>query len=326
MNNNPNRDEHSRRNPAGELHAQFRATRADFERQLEAKRLQFEKTNERIKQKSGRNLLGAIGIGVFLGAILLLSLLVNKELFMLFAAVLLGTSAVELATALRAMGRRVPRIPSGATAVAAVPAAYYGGILAALIVVILGILITTLWRRVEIARGVHAIADVSLRKDFLAAAFVQGYVTVLGSFAVALVAAPNGQWWALAFLIIVASVDTGAYVSGLNFGKHLMAPTISPKKTWEGFAGAAIAAIIAAIVLSVLMLNQPWWFGFILGPILLITATAGDLGESHIKRTIGVKDMSTWLAGHGGFLDRLDSILPSALMTYLIYILVVHGV
>lgn len=324
MNENPNRDEHSRRNPAGELHAQFRATRADFERQLEARRMQFEKTNERIKAKSGRNLLGAIGIGIVLGGLLLLSLLVNKDLFMLFAAVLLGISAVELATALQAMGRRVPRIPTGITAVAAVPAAYFAGIGAALLVAVAGVGIVTLWRLVEIKRDYHATADVSVRKDFLAAAFVQAYVTVLGSFAVALVAKPNGQWWTLAFLIIVVSVDTGAYVSGLNFGKHPMAPKISPKKTWEGFAGAALAAIIAATLLSIFMIGQPWWFGLVLGPILLVTATLGDLGESHIKRTIGVKDMSSWLAGHGGFLDRLDSILPSALVTFVIYSLVVH--
>ena len=324
MNENPNRDEHSRRNPAGELHAQFRATRADFERQLEARRMQFEKTNERIKAKSGRNLLGAIGIGIVLGGLLLLSLLVNKDLFMLFAAVLLGISAVELATALQAMGRRVPRIPTAIATVLAVPAAYFFGIGAALLVALVGAVVVTLWRWVEIKRNYHATADVSLRKDFLAAAFVQAYVTVLGSFAVALVAMPNGQWWTLAFLIIVVSVDTGAYVSGLNFGKHPMAPKISPKKTWEGFAGAALAAIIAATILSIFMIGQPWWFGLILGPIILITATVGDLGESHIKRTIGVKDMSSWLAGHGGFLDRLDSILPSALVTFVIYSLVVH--
>lgn len=324
MNENPNRDEHSRRNPAGELHAQFRATRADFERQLEARRMQFEKTNERIKAKSGRNLLGAIGIGVVLGALLLLSLLVNKELFMLFAAVLLGISSVELATALQAMGRRVPRIPTGIVAVGAVPIAYYFGVLAALGFAVVGVVVVVLWRWVDIKRGYHATADVSLFKDAQAAAFVQAYVTGLGSFAVALVAMPNGQWWTLAFLIMVVSVDTGAYVSGLNFGKHPMAPKISPKKTWEGFAGAGLAAIIAGILLSIFMIGQPWWFGLIMGPIILVTATLGDLGESHIKRTIGVKDMSSWLAGHGGFLDRLDSILPSALVTYLIYILVVH--
>lgn len=324
MNENSQRDEDSKRNPAGELHAQFRATRADFERQLEARRLQFEKTNERIKQKSGRNLLGAIGIGFLLGGLLLLSLLLNKELFMLFSAVLLGIASVELAIALHAMGRRVPRIPTAMTTVAAIPVAYYFGILPAIGVAIVGVGLVTLWRYVEIKRGYHAIADVNLAKDALAATFVQAYVTVLGSFSVALVAQPDGQWWALAFTIIVVSVDTGAYASGLNFGKHLMAPKISPKKTWEGFAGAGLAAIIAAVLLSIFMLGQPWWFGLILGPIILVTATLGDLGESHIKRTIGVKDMSSWLAGHGGFLDRLDSILPSALVTFLIYILVVR--
>ena len=243
---------------------------------------------------------------------------------MLFAAVLLGISAVELATALHAMGRRVPRIPTAVATVLAVPAAYFYGIGAALLVALGGAVVVTLWRFIEIKRDYHATADVSLRKDFLAAVFVQAYVTVLGSFAVALVAKPDGQWWTLAFLIIVVSVDTGAYVSGLNFGKHPMAPKISPKKTWEGFAGAALSAIIAATLLSIFMIGQPWWFGLILGPIILVTATLGDLGESHIKRTIGVKDMSSWLAGHGGFLDRLDSILPSALVTFVIYSLVVH--
>jgi phosphatidate cytidylyltransferase len=222
------------------------------------------------------------------------------------------------------MGRRVPRIPTAITTVAAVPVAYFFGIFAALGAAAVGVFFVTAWRLIEIKRGYHATADVSLRKDFLAAAFVQAYVTALGSFAVALVAKPEGQWWTLAFLIIVVSVDTGAYASGLNFGKHLMAPKISPKKTWEGFAGAALAAIIAAVLLSIFMIGQPWWFGLIMGPILLVTATLGDLGESHIKRTIGVKDMSSWLAGHGGFLDRLDSILPSALVTFIIYSLVVR--
>jgi phosphatidate cytidylyltransferase len=320
MNDHPQKDPGSRRDPAGELYAQLRATRADFERQLESRKQQFDEANEKIKAKSGRNLLGAIGIGVFLGALLLLSLLVTKELFMLFAGVLVGISSVELANALRVMGRTVPRVPTAVTAVAAIPAAYFVGVLGAVAVVFVGLVVIVAWRAVSIKRS--SLTDLSLTKDALAAAFVQGYVTLLASFAVALVALPEGQWWTLAFLIIVVSVDVGAYASGLNFGKHLMAPTISPKKTWEGFAGAALAAIIAAVLLSVFMLNQPWWLGLILGPLLLISATAGDLFESHMKRTIGIKDMSTWLAGHGGFLDRLDSILPSALVMFVMYFLV----
>ena len=126
-----------------------------------------------------------------------------------------------------------------------------------------------------------------------------------------LTGSPGGQWWTLAAIVIVVVTDIGAYASGLNFGKHLMAPTISPKKTWEGFAGAVVAAVIAGLLLSWLMLaraalggrvprHRSWRW----------SATMGDLAESLIKRDLGVKDMSTWLPGHGGFLDRLDSILP----------------
>jgi phosphatidate cytidylyltransferase len=91
-----------------------------------------------------------------------------------------------------------------------------------------------------------------------------------------------------------------------------MAPRISPKKTWEGFAGAAVVAVTAAILLGVFLLGVPLWAGALLGVAVLASATVGDLGESMIKRDLGIKDMSSWLPGHGGVLDRLDSILPSA--------------
>lgn len=322
MTDQPERDDQSRRNLAGELHAQMRATRAEFERRFEDSKQQFDRVNERIQARTGRNLIGAISVGVLLGAVLLASLLLNKVLFILFAMVLLGVSSFELSTALRHMGRRVPRTPSVITTLAAVLVAYYLGMVWVIATLLIGVGFTMLWRWVEVQRGTHAADDDNLRKDLLAAGFVQLYVSLLGSFCVSLVSMPSGQWWALAFLITVVSVDVGAYVSGLNFGKHPMAPKISPKKTWEGFAGAGVFAVTAGILLSVFMLGQPWWFGIIFGVILLITATLGDLGESHIKRTIGIKDMSSWLAGHGGFLDRLDSILPSSVVAYLLYVIV----
>ena len=322
MSESPQRDEHSRRNPAGELHAQMRATRADIERQLEAKRVQFEELEERIQEKTGRNLIGAIVVGVFLGGLVLVSLLLIKELFMVFAAIMLGISAFELATAMLHMGRRIPRTPTVITSLVAVPVAYYFGIVPVFGVVVVGIALTAFWRYYEVRTGHRPTDNSGLKGDIAGAALVQTYVTLLGSFAVALVAKPDGQWWTLAFLITVVSVDTGAYISGLNFGKHLMAPKISPKKTWEGFAGAGLFAMVAGILLSIFMLGQPWWFGVIFGVLILISATLGDLGESQLKRRIGVKDMSSWLAGHGGFLDRLDSILPSAVVTFLLYSLV----
>ena len=108
------------------------------------------------------------------------------------------------------------------------------------------------------------------------------------------------------------AADTGAYASGLAFGSHPMAPRISPKKTWEGFAGGAVATTIAAVLYALFALHTPWWVGVIFGVVILGCATVGDLGESMIKRDLGIKDMSSWLPGHGGVLDRLDSILPSA--------------
>ena len=117
----------------------------------------------------------------------------------------------------------------------------------------------------------------------------------------------GGEWWVLAFIVIVIAADTGAYASGLTFGKHPMAPRISPKKTWEGFAGAALAALVAGLLLGLFMLGIPWWVGLIFGVVILLAATIGDLAESMIKRDLGIKDMSSWLPGHGGVLDRLDS-------------------
>jgi phosphatidate cytidylyltransferase len=157
--------------------------------------------------------------------------------------------------------------------------------------------------------------------DVLTAGFIQLYVPFLTSLCLILLRQEGGEWWVLAFIIIVVAADTGAYAAGLAFGRHPMAPRISPKKTWEGFGGAALAALIAGVLLSMFMLGLPWWAGLVLGAVILGTATAGDLGESMIKRDLGIKDMSSWLPGHGGVLDRLDSILPSAVAALALYYL-----
>jgi len=151
--------------------------------------------------------------------------------------------------------------------------------------------------------------------------FVLSYVPLLAGFSVVMTAQPGGEWWVLAYLIVVITIDTGAYASGVLFGKHPMAPRISPKKTWEGFAGSVVAAMIAGILLAVLMIGTDWWVGLVLALTLVGVATLGDLTESLIKRDLGIKDISTWLPGHGGFLDRLDSILPSTIAAYVIFTL-----
>jgi phosphatidate cytidylyltransferase len=302
-----------------EFRAQVQARKADLERQFEASKAQFDQAQEKIRARTGRNLILAIIIGLAFGGALLLSLLVIKELFMLFAVVLTGFAAYELAQALRKGEYDVPRIATVAAAVVAVPIAYYGGAGGQLLAVLGGILIVTVWRLVEQAVPSRRRGAASVVRDLAAGAFVQGYVTFLATFTVVLTAAEGGQWWTLAFIVIAVAADVGAYAFGLMFGKHKMAPVISPKKTWEGFAGGAGASLAAGVLLSLFMLQNTWWFGLIFGAAIFLTATLGDLVESLIKRDIGIKDMSSWLPGHGGFLDRLDSILPSAAVAFVAF-------
>ena len=300
----------------GEFRAQMHQARVDLERQLETSRAQFDQAQERINARTGRNLLVAIVIGVVFGGSLLLSLLVVKELFMVFAVVVAGFASSELAAALRHGGYLVPRIPTVLSAVVAVPISYYGGAAGQLVAVLGGMVLVVVWRLAEQASSTVRAGSTGLARDLGASVFVQGYVTFLATFTVVLTAADGGQWWTLAFIIAAVATDTGAYAFGLAFGKHPMAPVISPKKTWEGFAGAALMSLVAGVILALFMLGQPWWFGLVFGAAILLTATLGDLAESLIKRDLGIKDMSSWLPGHGGFLDRLDSILPSAAVAY----------
>ncbi|TFB46456.1 phosphatidate cytidylyltransferase [Cryobacterium tagatosivorans] len=304
-----------------EFRAQVEATKADFERQVQATRAQIDATNVRIEARTGRNLVLAVLIGLVLGLTMLFSLIFIKELFMVFAGVIVAFTAFELAQALRHAGRNVPRIPVVVAAVGVVPAAFYWGAEGQWLATLAGILVIALWRVALLAWPEHRASLRSVLGDIGAGFLIQAYVVFLASFAVLLAAQPGGQWWTLAFLLLVITADTGAYASGLSFGKHPMAPTISPKKTWEGFAGAAAVCMVAGVLLSLFMLGQPWWFGLIFGSVILVAATFGDLAESLIKRDLGIKDMSSWLPGHGGFLDRLDSILPSAAAAYALFLI-----
>ena len=304
-----------------ELEARADATRQELIHQFEVTKHQFDETSELIEARTGRNLIAAVLIGLALGLAMLFSLIVVKELFMIVAAAIIGFAAFELATALRGVGRRVPRVATIVAALATVPAAFYLHDLGKWFVLLGSIVLVVVWRLVELAIPRFRASAADVVADVVAGAFVQLYVPFLAGFAVLLAAKPGGEFWALAFLIVVISVDTGAYVSGMLFGKHKMAPRISPKKTWEGFAGSFVAGLIASILLAVFMLGQPWWFGLIFGTVITFTATIGDLTESLIKRDLGVKDMSSWLPGHGGFLDRLDSILPSSVVAYVIYLI-----
>jgi phosphatidate cytidylyltransferase len=95
-----------------------------------------------------------------------------------------------------------------------------------------------------------------------------------------------------------------------------MVPAISPKKSWEGLAGSLVCGITAATLTATLLAGKPWWIGALLGVVLVLTCTLGDLVESQVKRDLGIKDMGRLLPGHGGLMDRLDGVLPSAVAAW----------
>jgi len=268
--------------------------------------------------KSGRNLTAAIGVGVLLGAVVLVSLLTVRQIFVGVVAVAVAVGTVELAGALkRGADIRVALWPVLIGGQAMVWLSWpYGrnGLLAAFVVTILACLV---WR----FRGG---ADGYLR-DVSASVLTAAYVPLFASFASMLVVAEDGVARVLCFLILVVSSDIGGYTVGAKLGKHPMAPTISPKKSWEGFAGSVVAGIVAGTLTITLMLDGQWWQGALFGVALVCTATIGDLVESLIKRDLKIKDMGTLLPGHGGLMDRLDSLLPSAVVSWLLLRLFIPG-
>lgn len=286
--------------------------RDDFRAHLDSQRARLEATSARIESRAGRNLFLAIGSGLIFGAVFLASLFFFKFIFVLLVTAIVAIALVELAVAFRQAGRRVPRVGVVLGGLTVVAGAYFYGAGGMLLGLFAGSVLLTLWRLFENLLPSIEVPPKTLVRDVFSGLFVLVYVAFLASFTVLLIQADRGQWWVFGLVAIVVSVDVGAYAAGVTMGKHKMTPRISPNKTWEGFAGAAVAAIAVGIVIAIFALEQPWWVGALLGVIVLLTATGGDLTESLIKRNLGVKDMSTWIPGHGGFLDRLDSLLPSA--------------
>ncbi|MCJ1706668.1 phosphatidate cytidylyltransferase [Microbacterium sp. VKM Ac-2923] len=312
------------------IESQLRAMRTDAEQHIAHARAEFGQANERLKQRTGRDLIVATVIGVGIGAVLVASLIFVKWLFVFFAGAAMVLGVLEFSRALQVAGRRVDVVPQLVMGSLLLLSGFFLGPWVHWIAALVAVVVVIVWRLTAQMFTADGRAPIDVIGDVLVAGFVQLYVPFLTSMAVVLLAQLRGEWWVLAFIILAVAADTGAYVSGLTFGRggrHPMAPRISPKKTWEGFAGACVAALVAGALLAVFMLQVPWWAGLIFGAVVLATATVGDLGESMVKRDLGIKDMSSWLPGHGGVLDRLDSILPSAtaaLVTY--YLLAPLGV
>ena len=276
-----------------------------------------------VSAPQGRSLSKSVAVGLLLAAIFLSSLLIYKELFIVLLSVATAIGAWELSTALREKNWYVPRVPAVVGSVLIMPATYFGGpsiqwlaslaIVAALIV----------WRTVHLLFERRKANFQTLQRsvrDFGAAAFLVIYLPLTLSFAMLLLRRDDGQLWVVAFVTTVALIDSAGYLFGRVFGKNKLAPDVSPKKTWEGLAASIIFGPTSAVLFIVLVLGGEWWVGIIFAALLILAAVFGDLAESLIKRDLGIKDMSTWLPGHGGMMDRLDSLLPASLMTYLVMV------
>lgn len=290
--------------------------RDELRAQIDEARAHFEATSAKIEKRAGRNLFLAVGSGLLFGGAFVASLFIVKQAFVALIAILVAVALVELASAFRLAGRRVPRAGVVIGGLIIVAGAAFWGAEGMLLGLFAGSALLTIWRLIEGLVPAWEVPPKTLVRDVFSGLFTLVYVPFLASLAIIVSAAPRGEWWVFALVLVVVSVDVGAYAAGVTFGKHKMTPRISPNKTWEGFAGAAVIAVASGVTISLLALEQPWWVGVVLGLVVLLTATGGDLTESLIKRNLGVKDMSSWIPGHGGFLDRLDSLLPSTVGVY----------
>lgn len=263
--------------------------------------------------RAGRNLPAAIASGVGLGIVVILSLVFVKSLFVIVVIAAMLVAVSEVIAAFATNDVRVARAPAyGATLV--VPAVAFGwGPVALIATTGAAVLTAMVWR---IRRGYDGYV-----RDVTASIFTIAYLPFMAGFLMLSLAADDGAWRMVVFILLTISNDIGGYAAGVLFGKHPIAPQISPKKSWEGFAGSVLLQSIVGALCWVLVFDAPWWQGVVTGLVMTVTATAGDFAESAIKRDLGVKDMGTFLPGHGGMMDRFDSLIPNAFTSWALFTL-----
>ncbi|MFI1913106.1 phosphatidate cytidylyltransferase [Nocardia sp. NPDC020380] len=265
--------------------------------------------------KAGRNLPAALAVGCALGFSLIAILLWAPKVLIGVIAVAIAVATWEVAKRLREADVLVPRIPLLVGGQAIIWLAWPSGpqgVLGAFGATALSVMI---WRLFD--HGLSATPRNYLR-DTAIAIFTLSWIPLLAAFAVLMLLEHDGNLRVLTFMILVVCSDVGGYVAGVLFGKHPMVPHISPKKSWEGFGGSLVFCVIGGLLTVTLLLQANSMIGVLLGVALVLVATSGDLIESQVKRELGIKDMGTLLPGHGGIMDRLDSMLPSAFVAWLV--------
>lgn len=269
--------------------------------------------------RAGRNLPAAVASAVVLLGAIAASLAFYKTAFMVIVAVAVVVAVWELHQGFAAKDIDLPEQPLMVGGVVMVVVAYFFGPPALVTATAVTGLAIMLWL---LHRGVDGYV-----RNASAAIFALIYIPFLGSFVALLLAEggatgfegyDDGVRGVIVFVLVTIASDIGGYVAGVLFGKHPMAPVISPKKSWEGFAGSTVACVVVGWLLVAYLLDGDWWVGICLGLITVVMATLGDLCESVIKRDLGIKDMSQVIPGHGGLMDRLDSLLATVAPTWLL--------
>ncbi len=265
--------------------------------------------------RAGRNLPAAIGVGVVLGGAAIGTLLFAPKGWLVMLAVAIPIATFEVVRRLQEAGYALPAIPLliGGQAMIWLPWPYgaagllgaYGGT----------IVVCMVWRLV--GQGLHE-QPVNYLRDISAAVLLATWVPLFAGFSALLIFQDDGGIRTFTVIVTVVFADIGGYVAGVLFGKHLMAPAISPKKSWEGLGGSLVFGIAAAVLSVEFLLGKPAWVGVPLGLMLVITGVLGDLVESQVKRDLGIKDMGSLLPGHGGVMDRIDAMLPSAVAGWIV--------
>ncbi|OBH97554.1 phosphatidate cytidylyltransferase [Mycobacterium sp. E2733] len=277
--------------------------------------------------RAGRDLRAAIAVGLGIGGVLIVTLVFAPRFWVVIVALAIPVASHEVVRRLREAGYVIPLIPLliGGQATVWLTWPYHAaGALAGFGATVV---VCNVWRlfmqdnrkRPEPFAGSPS---ANYLRDASATVFLAAWVPLFASFGVLLVYPHDGAGRVFCLMITVVASDTGGYAVGALFGKHPMVPAISPKKSWEGLAGSLVFGITAAMLTATFLAGKPPWIGALLGVVLVLTSTLGDLVESQIKRDLGIKDMGRLLPGHGGLMDRLDGVLPSAVAAWIVLTLV----
>ncbi|WNG84071.1 phosphatidate cytidylyltransferase [Mycobacterium sp. ITM-2016-00316] len=265
--------------------------------------------------RAGRDLPAAIAVGALLGGSLIAILLFAPLVWVGVVAAAMAVATHEVVRRLRDGGFSIPVIPLLIGGQAIVWLTWPYGATGALGAFGATVVLCLIWRLVS---GGLSAAPTNYLRDVAVTIFLAAWIPLFGAFGALLIYPEDGAGRVFCLMLGVAASDIGGYAAGVLFGKHPMVPAISPKKSWEGLVGSLVLGIAVSVLTVQYLLDQPAWVGIPLGIMLVVTGTLGDLVESQVKRDLGIKDMGTLLPGHGGLMDRLDSVLPSAVATWIV--------